>query len=533
MERKMAKPHGEARIQIKRLWADLGKKKDTTKTQQSITEMLSLMEDGKLITEFAMKRDLSRIIQSILKYGTQEQRDVVQENLKEHVVELSKNNYAYYLVMKLLYYGTKEQRSAIIEKFYGRVRQLVRHKNASNVVETAYITYANSAQKKSLLEEFYGPEYSLFKSGEKHTLQEILNANPIKKPTILNFLKNYLFDLTNKPDILRNSIVHKPLLQYMELAKDSDKAEMAGFMSDHLKTFLHSKDGARAAVMCIQYAPLKERKMIVKSFKGYVKKICMEQYGHWVIISVFKFVDDTVLVSKLILKEMQQHTKELLLDKYGRLAFLAIIKGVVVPYFPPQIVKFMEPKLIDDPQNPGKQIATTKKLDEKRKEELLQNLLIDFTNAISNAEAIYDFVTNENAADVIKELFDHISVEVQNKLLDLILSWVDFTPQEERKYHPMEKKPEPKVNIVTHPVGRVFLSRLIKNHPTLADKVMDKLKPKLLDYAKDANGSWVVLRLLQNPSSKDTCKKLLLPAKEDLSNQNPETHAPILEELKK
>ena len=41
--------------------------------------------------------------------------------------------------------------------------------------------------------------------------------------------------------------------------------------------------------------------MIVKSFKPYVKKICMEENGHVVMMAVFDTVDDTVLVRKTIL----------------------------------------------------------------------------------------------------------------------------------------------------------------------------------------------------------------------------------------
>ena len=43
------------------------------------------------------------------------------------------------------------------------------------------------------------------------------------------------------------------------------------------------------------------RKVIVKSFKPYVKKICLEENGHVVLMGVFDTVDDTVLVRKAIL----------------------------------------------------------------------------------------------------------------------------------------------------------------------------------------------------------------------------------------
>ena len=39
----------------------------------------------------------------------------------------------------------------------------------------------------------------------------------------------------------------------------------------------------------------------MKSFKPYVRKICMEENGHVVMMAVFDTVDDTVLVKKTLL----------------------------------------------------------------------------------------------------------------------------------------------------------------------------------------------------------------------------------------
>ena len=41
--------------------------------------------------------------------------------------------------------------------------------------------------------------------------------------------------------------------------------------------------------------------MIIKSFKPYISKICKEEYGHLVLLTLFDVVDDTKLVQKAIL----------------------------------------------------------------------------------------------------------------------------------------------------------------------------------------------------------------------------------------
>ena len=53
------------------------------------------------------------------------------------------------------------------------------------------------------------------------------------------------------------------------------------------------------------------RKVIVKSFKPYVKKICLEENGHVVMMGVFDTVDDTVLVRKAILSVSSVKKREM------------------------------------------------------------------------------------------------------------------------------------------------------------------------------------------------------------------------------
>jgi len=174
-------------------------------------------------------------------------------------------------------------------------------------------------------------------------------------------MREYLFSLTNKPDILINSILHKPLLQYMEFASYADKIEMIQFMQEHVTRFLHTRDGSKASVLSIGYGSNKERKIITKSLKGYIAKICKEEFGHFLILSIFTFVDDVVLVKNSILKEMVKHTVELCVDKYGRLCFLIILKGLTKSYFDPFTISLLEPKMIPDPANTKLEIPSSKK----------------------------------------------------------------------------------------------------------------------------------------------------------------------------
>ena len=68
------------------------------------------------------------------------------------------------------------------------------------MVETAYNDYANSSERASLVQEFYGRKFALFKSkeGEERTLEEILTGDETEKDVVLTHMKEGLSRLLDK-----------------------------------------------------------------------------------------------------------------------------------------------------------------------------------------------------------------------------------------------------------------------------------------------------------------------------------------------
>ena len=68
------------------------------------------------------------------------------------------------------------------------------------MVETAYNDYANASERASLVEEFYGPKFALFKSreGEERSLEEILGAGGQERDSVLGHMKEALLKLLDK-----------------------------------------------------------------------------------------------------------------------------------------------------------------------------------------------------------------------------------------------------------------------------------------------------------------------------------------------
>ena len=95
--------------------------------------------------------------------------------------------------------STAQQRGFIISAFYNHVRRLVRHSEASYVLEAAYNNHANAQQRWRLVQEFYGPQFALFKDSEAQSLEEVfLASNPSEKATICRHMKEALLPLLER-----------------------------------------------------------------------------------------------------------------------------------------------------------------------------------------------------------------------------------------------------------------------------------------------------------------------------------------------
>ncbi len=120
-------------------------------------------------------------------------------------------------------YSSPEERGHVISSFYGHVRKLIRHSEASVIVELAYNDYANARQRTALAQEFYGTEFALFKEtpivggcglketpivggcGLKETpivsgygLKEVLLAHPTQTKGILAHMRDSLLAIMEK-----------------------------------------------------------------------------------------------------------------------------------------------------------------------------------------------------------------------------------------------------------------------------------------------------------------------------------------------
>ncbi|KAH8693172.1 armadillo-type protein [Talaromyces proteolyticus] len=313
-ERKAAKPNADIIARSKKLWERLRRKSHVPRDERKtlVAELYEII-NGR-VSDFVFKHDSVRVIQTALKYANLEQRKLIARELQGQYKDLAESRYAKFLLGKLLVHGDAEIRDMIIPEFYGHVKRLIRHPEASWILDDIYRTVATRKQKSNLLREWYGAEFAIFKdnkdSGMPEDLAQILAESPEKRPPIMRHLYELINQLVQKKTT-GFTILHDAMLQYFLNTKpgSSDANEFIELIKgdeegDLAKNMAFTQSGARLTCLCLAYSSAKDRKLLLRFYRDTIKLMAGDVHAHMVLLTAFEVIDDTRLTTRSIFPEL-------------------------------------------------------------------------------------------------------------------------------------------------------------------------------------------------------------------------------------
>jgi pumilio homology domain family member 6 len=312
-QRKAAKPNADSIARSKKIWERLRRKSHVPREERKkLVEELYGIITGR-VKDFVFKHDAVRVVQTAIKYANLEQRRRIATELKGEYRTLAESRYAKFLIAKLVS-GDDDVRDMVVPEFYGHVKRLIRHPEAAWIMDDIYRTVATPEQKSRLLREWYGHEFVVFQAAADTAptaeLHQILLANPEKRGHIMHHLKEMTNQLVQKKTT-GFTMLHDALLQYylnctpgspeatevVETLKDDEEG-------DCLKNLAFTKSGARLVCLALAYSGSKDRRAILKVFKGVMSMLAGDLYGHCVLLTAFDVIDDTVMTTKAVFPEL-------------------------------------------------------------------------------------------------------------------------------------------------------------------------------------------------------------------------------------
>ncbi|TKW59909.1 Pumilio homology domain family member 6 [Colletotrichum tanaceti] len=519
LERKAAKPLADELARTKKIWERLRRKSHvpSEERKQLVDELFTIITGR--IKEFVMKHDATRAVQTALKYATAAQRKQITRELQGTYTQLAESRYAKFLIAKMVVQADGEIKDLIIPEFYGKVRKLINHPEASWILDDIYRQIATKEQKAILLREWYGPEFALLERSkdEKPTsdLAEILEKNPSKKQPILKSLHDMINSLVQKK-MTGFTMLHDAMLQYflnikpgtedfnlfVEMIKDDEEGDL-------LKNMAFTRSGSRLVALLLANGTSKDRRNLLKAYKDNFVLMSGDAFAHIVILAAFDVIDDTKMTSKAIFPELigdgqETATENIVVsttNPYARATLLYLLEGQSRALFP---ANMSEDLAILKEVHEIRQ-ATSKKDAEVRRKELVAAISPALIEAVSSAASalVADPFGCQLVADVI------LSAEGdKTAALEAVAAVAEGDPSAE----PMEVEGiTTPVHVSRTPYGGRLIKTLIAGgkfnketgkvepvEPSL--KFADILYPVIKDYILDwATGpsSFVVLNMME------------------------------------
>jgi len=482
-QRKMLKNNYDVISEAKKSWEELRRADLQPVKRKKIVDDLMRTVTGK-VRQLCKVHDSARVIQCLVQYGNDQQRALIYEEIKDEICELCRVKYAKYVVRKLIHYGSKDLRGEVMKCFSGQVRKMIKHKEASDILEYAFNEFATAPQRLAILEEFYGPTFSLFKDRAHQSLDQIMQDQPEKRTMVIRSMKDALSPLIDK-EILIHSLVHKVFFDFFLHADDKSKKEMIEGLRDSLPTMVHTRDGTRVAMHCIWWGSVKDRKAIIKSLKGHVVKLCQEEHGHLLLLAIFDAVDDTVLVQKVILDEIIKSLATILDNPHGRKVAVYLLSPRDPGHCHPDIVKV----LTQGDGNP-----TSKKDTATRSKELRGHISPHLVKHLS--ESAEEMMKNSSMALLVRDIITHASGDVSSAMRAI----AEFVAQP-------ASSTDGALSVVEHPACHIAMKKIIANDKTRMEAgegilfsaiLMESLpKSTIKVWAASNRGCFVLLSLLE------------------------------------
>ncbi|KAL2212245.1 ARM repeat-containing protein [Sarocladium strictum] len=400
-ERKAAKPLADEVQRSKKIWERLRRKSHVPKEErQKLVEELFEIITGRM-KDFVLKHDAVRAVQTAIKYSTPEQRKMIAQELQGTYAQLAESRYAKFLIGKLMVAGDKETRDLIIPEFYGKVRKLINHPEASWILDDIYRQVASKEQKATLLREWYGPAFALKEMNKDAAptadLKEILAKEPSKRGPIMKSLGEMINSLIQK-SMTGFTMLHDAMLQNF-LCMEPGSEEFKEFIElvkgdeagDLLKNLAFTPSGARLVCLLFAHGTPKDRKVFIKTYKETYLMMSGDQHAHTVILTAYDVIDDTKMVAKAIFPELlgedvESRTMNVVAaanNTEARKTVLYLTQGLAKSLFPTKTA--FDYEVLEEIREIRK--TTSKKDDDLRQKELLEALSPQLLEAIATAPA--------------------------------------------------------------------------------------------------------------------------------------------------
>jgi pumilio family protein 6 len=483
-------------IKAKKIGEELRRIKVSPNIKEKLSKTLYDIIQNKY-AKLIYSHDISRVIQWQLKYCHSDLQLAVVEELKPNIFEMFFSKYAKNIIKTLLKKGSDNVKKIILQQCNGHVIKLLSSVISAPLFEKIYVETASPTEKIAFKQEFYGDLYKKFKDPNIKILTDVFkNAEGMKTAT-LSAVKANLIKILNK-NLINSTLVHTVLHEYLSSCTKEDRAEIIVMVRPLIAELSQTKDGAKAANLCIWHGTNKDRKIIMKALKEHIKDIVTSEYGHLIVLSLLDSVDDTILLKKIILQDILNNLNEIVANDYGKRVILYLVARRDTHYFHPTLIEYLKT---------GDENETSKKPAEIREKELLDSVIDNLLENIKNNVNLW--LSKGSIQLVTLAILKSCSGNKSELAFEAIAKFItNCTTKLECNKKVFEVIEEPGLHIMLKKLIQMDSEHVEKGELTFGEVLLKHLSTEALEHWINFNRGCYLLITLLKSESEETISKL-------------------------
>ncbi|KAJ2356724.1 mRNA binding protein puf3 [Coemansia sp. RSA 2618] len=258
------------------------------------------------------------VIQKFFEHGSQVQKHVLSKQMEGHILTLSLQMYGCRVVQKALEHVITEQQASMVRELDGHVLQCVKDQNGNHVIQKA-IERVPAEHIKFVIDSFHGQVYTLATHpyGCRVIQRMFEHCDEAQTRPLLEELHRYTTNLVQ--DQYGNYVIQ----HVMERGKPMDRSLVCSRVRGHVLQLSKHKFASNVVEKCIAYGEPKDRKTLIDEVMAVRRdgssnliNMMKDQYANYVVQKMLDVVDEPQ--RDIILFKIQPHMAALRKFTYGK-----------------------------------------------------------------------------------------------------------------------------------------------------------------------------------------------------------------------
>jgi pumilio family protein 6 len=480
---------------VKPLFEEMRQKATTKARKQELIDQVLRNLEPQLVC-CARRHDAARVLETALKYGSREQRKQIWEALAPEPAKLTETRYGQHVIRALFLYGTGVQRRALLASLQETLARMATTQDGAALVDHVYQTVANRQERRVLLlltlvqrdrglVKMLAKQLAQLADSDDNAFDGLFEA--LEQPfhqRLVECCRQRLEHVYDKPRALSTALIHDLLWTMLSSARlgPQEKHEIGRELASRALYLYHTNHGSMALILLIQSSDAKWRKECARGLREILPEVWNSKYGHRVVLALFAWTDDTVMLSKTLIRPLLPKLGEMLRAAssdtataltYVHVPLLFLLAGETTRYFHPTLYD-----CVCKPRTASIPVIAPKKESAARRQELLEQISSDLYALMleHGARLLCDYKTSPRLGALFIELCRYWHRQAQPEWVSEVLSRaMNEIPWNALEGHALRQR-----NETLH-----HLNVLGKLLPDMLASTMPELQPRLIQIATD------------------------------------------------